>query len=127
MKRREESGEESTAKKGKRESTSTLYLDTIQRSRLDFDFEKLCCVSLSTLHVYACLVCGKYFQGRGKNSHAYFHSMQELHHVFINTDSLKVYVLPDSYEVTDETLSDIKYVLKPTFTKDQVELLDRNE
>ena len=33
------------------------------RSVLDFDFEKLCSVSLSNINVYACLVCGKYFQG----------------------------------------------------------------
>lgn len=31
---------------------------------LDFDFEKLCSVSLSHINVYACLVCGKYFQGK---------------------------------------------------------------
>jgi hypothetical protein len=29
---------------------------------LDFDFEKCCCVSLSHVNVYVCLVCGKYFQ-----------------------------------------------------------------
>ena len=29
---------------------------------LDFDFEKCCSVSLSAVNVYACLVCGKYFQ-----------------------------------------------------------------
>lgn len=29
---------------------------------LDFDFEKLCSVSLSHVNVYACMVCGKYFQ-----------------------------------------------------------------
>lgn len=40
------------------------YLDTINRNVLDFDFEKLCSVSLSKINVYACLVCGKYFQGR---------------------------------------------------------------
>jgi U4/U6.U5 tri-snRNP-associated protein 2 len=39
------------------------YLDTIDRYMLDFDFEKVCSVSLSNLNVYACLVCGKYFQG----------------------------------------------------------------
>lgn len=33
------------------------------RSVLDFDFEKLCSISLSHINVYACLVCGKYFQG----------------------------------------------------------------
>lgn len=38
------------------------YLDTIDRAVLDFDFEKLCSVSLSRVNVYACLVCGKYFQ-----------------------------------------------------------------
>ena len=44
-------------------SRSCPYLDTIDRSVLDFDFEKLCSVSLSNNNVYACLVCGKYFQG----------------------------------------------------------------
>lgn len=39
------------------------YLDTINRTVLDFDFEKLCSVSLTRINVYACLVCGKYFQG----------------------------------------------------------------
>lgn len=39
------------------------YLDTIDRAVLDFDFEKLCSVTLTTNNVYACLVCGKYFQG----------------------------------------------------------------
>jgi hypothetical protein len=41
------------------------YLDTINRVVLDFDFEKLCSVSMSTHNIYACLVCGKYFQGAG--------------------------------------------------------------
>lgn len=41
-----------------------LYLDTINRYMLDFDFEKVCSVSLTNLNVYACLVCGKYFQGQ---------------------------------------------------------------
>lgn len=34
------------------------------RSVLDFDFEKLCSISLSHINAYACLVCGKYFQGK---------------------------------------------------------------
>ncbi|CAG8481004.1 12765_t:CDS:10 [Racocetra fulgida] len=93
---------------------------------LDFDFEKVCSVSLSNLNVYACLVCGKYFQGRGRNSHAYFHSLHEDHHVFINLHTLQVYVLPDGYEVKDSSLNDIKYVLHPTFTGEQVALLDQN-
>lgn len=105
---------------------SGLYLDTIQRYMLDFDFEKVCSVSLSNLNVYACLVCGKYFQGRGPSSHAYFHSLHENHHVYINLSTLKVYILPDSYEVTDSSLDDIKYVLDPRFTPAQVEALDKN-
>lgn len=39
------------------------YLGTINRNVLDFDFEKLCSITLSNNNVYACLVCGKYFQG----------------------------------------------------------------
>lgn len=39
------------------------YLGTINRHVLDFDFEKICSVSLSTNNIYACLVCGKYYQG----------------------------------------------------------------
>ena len=35
----------------------------VHAGSLDFDFEKLCCVSLTNLNVYVCLVCGKYFQG----------------------------------------------------------------
>lgn len=46
-----------------KKSRSCPYLDTINRHMLDFDFEKLCSVSLSRINVYACLVCGKYFQG----------------------------------------------------------------
>ncbi|RUS90081.1 hypothetical protein EGW08_002123, partial [Elysia chlorotica] len=40
-------------------SRSCPYLDRINRSVLDFDFEKLCSVSLSHINVYACMVCGK--------------------------------------------------------------------
>lgn len=69
-----------------------LYLDTIHRNALDFDFEKLCSVSLSNINVYACLVCGKYFQGRGPKSHAYFHALDEDHHVYINMETQDVAV-----------------------------------
>jgi hypothetical protein len=69
---------------------SDLYLDTVNRAALDFDFEKVCSVSLSNINIYGCLVCGKYFQGRGKSSYAYAHSIHEDHHVFINLESQKV-------------------------------------
>ncbi|MCO5572923.1 hypothetical protein L7F22_026684 [Adiantum nelumboides] len=103
------------------------YLDTVNRQVLDFDFEKFCSVSLSNLNVYACLVCGKYFQGRGRNSHAYTHSLEASHHVFINLLTEKVYCLPDGYEVNDPSLDDIRHVLYPRFTRAQVNQLDRNK
>ncbi|KAI9320926.1 hypothetical protein BX666DRAFT_1912688 [Dichotomocladium elegans] len=118
--------DESGSSKQKPEASRDLYLDTINRHMLDFDFEKVCSVSLSHLNVYACLVCGKYYQGRGKSSHAYFHSIHKDHHVFINLHTLKVYILPDNYEVHDPSLEDIKYVLNPTLTKSQVQNLDTN-
>lgn len=69
---------------------------------LDFDFEKLCSVSLNNINIYGCLTCGKYFQGftpclshvvgRGTQSNAYYHSMNEDHHVFINLSTLKAHI-----------------------------------
>jgi U4/U6.U5 tri-snRNP-associated protein 2 len=107
------------------EGFADLYLDTINRSVLDFDFEKLCSVSLSNINVYACLVCGKYYQGRGPKSHAYFHALEVGHHVYINMQTQKVYVLPEGYEVKNKSLDDIKFVSDPTYTKEQVMTLDR--
>ncbi|KXN88916.1 putative mRNA-splicing protein ubp10 [Leucoagaricus sp. SymC.cos] len=106
---------------------SDLYLDTailtshkINRAVLDFDFEKVCSVSLSNINIYGCLVCGKYFQGRGKKSYAYAHSIHEDHHVFINLETTKVYVLPDGYPVADPSLEDIAFVLAPKFTRSSI-------
>lgn len=124
VKREEEEEEEDVEDKVQDRSRHCPYLDTINRAVLDFDFEKLCSVSMSNLNVYACLVCGKYFQGRGKNTHAYTHSLQAFHHVYLNLSTLKFYCLPDNYEVIDPSLDDIKYVLKPTFTPEQIEELD---
>ncbi|CZT49603.1 related to SAD1-SnRNP assembly defective [Rhynchosporium secalis] len=107
------------------EGFDDLYLDTIRRGVLDFDFEKLCSVSLSNINVYACLVCGKYYQGRGPKSHAYFHALEESHHVYINMQTQKVYVLPEGYEVKNKSLDDIKFVSDPRYTKEEVMALDR--
>ncbi|TGO82066.1 hypothetical protein BPOR_0931g00040 [Botrytis porri] len=107
------------------EGYDDLYLDTINRNVLDFDFEKLCSISLSNINVYACLVCGKYYQGRGTKSHAYFHALEVGHHVFINMQTQKVYVLPEGYEVKNKSLDDIKFVSDPTYTKEQVMAMDR--
>ncbi|KAJ2701117.1 U4 U6.U5 tri-snRNP-associated protein [Coemansia sp. IMI 203386] len=118
--------EESSAGEYEEPEIEGMYLDTVNRANLDFDFEQICSVSLSTNNVYSCLVCGKYYQGRGKQSHAYFHSINEDHHVFINLHTLKVYVLPDNYEVRDRSLNDIKAVIRPDFIPAQVRSLDRS-
>uniref|UniRef100_A0A7S0XB69 Ubiquitinyl hydrolase 1 n=1 Tax=Mantoniella antarctica TaxID=81844 RepID=A0A7S0XB69_9CHLO len=107
-----------------RASRDCPYLDTVSRSLLDFDFEKCCSVTLSPNNVYACLSCGKYFQGRGPNTQAYTHSLEATHHVFMNLESAKVYCLPEGYEVVDRSLDDIRYVLNPSFTPQQVGELD---
>lgn len=107
------------------EGYSDLYLDTINRAALDFDFEKLCSVTLSNINIYACLVCGTYFQGRGPKSQAYFHALDSEHHVFINLSTKIVYVLPEGYQVHSKALDDIKYVVDPSFDKSTVSKLDR--
>ncbi|KAL8974770.1 MAG: hypothetical protein Q9197_001006 [Variospora fuerteventurae] len=107
------------------EGYSDLYLDTINRSVLDFDFEKLCSVSLSNINVYACMICGKYYQGRGPKSHAYFHALEIGHHVYVNMQTKKVYVLPEGYEVKSKSLEDIKFVVDPKLPKEEVIVLDK--
>ncbi|KAI9670374.1 MAG: hypothetical protein M1817_004417 [Caeruleum heppii] len=114
-----------TRQKAPAEGYMDLYLDTIDRSILDFDFEKLCSVTLSNLNVYACLVCGKYYQGRGPKSHAYFHALEESHHVFINMQTQRVYVLPEGYEVKSKSLDDIKVVVDPRYSREEVSKLDK--
>ena len=107
------------------EGYKDLYLDTIKRSVLDFDFEKLCSISLSNINVYACLVCGKYFQGRGPKSHAYFHALEVSHHVYVNMETKGVYVLPEGYEVKSQSLDDIKFQVDPHLPKGEVLRIDR--
>ncbi|KAF4553904.1 Ubiquitin carboxyl-terminal hydrolase-like protein 2 [Elsinoe fawcettii] len=107
------------------EGYGDLYLDTINRALLDFDFEKLCSVTLSNINIYACLVCGTYYQGRGPKSQAYFHALEIGHHVYINLSTKKVFVLPEGYEVQSKSLDDIKFVVDPTFAKGDVAKLDK--
>ena len=118
-------GRTTARQNGPIEGYGDLYLDTINRSMLDFDFEKLCSVTLSNINVYACLVCGKYFQGRGPKSHAYFHALEVDHHVYINMETKKVYVLPEGYEVKNKSLEDIKYVVDPRYSEQDVRALDK--
>ena len=102
-----------------------LYLDTVKREVHDYDFEKLCSVTLSSQNVYACLVCGKYFSGRGTKTPAYFHALEINHHVYINMETKKVYVLPEGYEVKSKSLDDIKFNVDPRFTPAEVKALDK--
>ncbi|GMF11682.1 unnamed protein product [Phytophthora lilii] len=102
------------------------YLDTVNHQLLDFDFEKVCSISLSDQNVYACLVCGKYFKGRGRSTHAFTHSVQSGHHVFINLQTDRIYCLPDNYEVLDNTLKPVQDALRPSFEPAQIARLDQN-
>lgn len=116
-----ESGENSEAGNG------CPYLDTIQRSMLDFDFEPSCSVSLqSGPHIYGCLVCGKFFRGRGSQTPAYTHSVQDGHFVFVHLANSKFYCLPDSYEIQDPSLQDISSALHPTFSQQEITKIDDN-
>lgn len=47
------------------------------------------------------------FIGRGPNTHAYMHSVQAGHHVFLNLQTLRFYCIPDNYEIIDSSLDDI--------------------
>ena len=44
----------------KRARRDCPYLGQIKRHVLDFDFEKVCSITLVNLNTYACLTCGKY-------------------------------------------------------------------
>ena len=46
------------------------------------------------MNVYCCLVCGKYFRGRGKSTEAHTHSVEVFHHVYMNLHNAKIYCLP---------------------------------
>eukprot|EP00934_Nitzschia_sp_Nitz4_P007056 Nitzschia sp. Nitz4//scaffold112_size70979//23577//25346//NITZ4_005897-RA/size70979-augustus-gene-0.91-mRNA-1//-1//CDS//3329533250//7046//frame0 len=114
-------------KAGTEDDVSCPYLDTIQRSMLDFDFEPSCSVSLETgPHVYGCLVCGKFFRGRGRQTPAYTHSVDEGHFVFVHLSNATFHCLPDDYEIHDPSLSDISAALHPTFTSQEIAQIDSN-
>jgi len=103
---------------------SCPYLSTINRKLLDFDFEKACSVSLSKHNVYACLTCGKFFNGRAPSTNAYTHALQEEHNLFMRLDTGRTYCLPDNYEVVDPTLHDIQHVLNPNFSPQDIASID---
>ena len=106
-----------------------------------------------TPHVYAGLVCGKYYRGRGKQTPAYRHSVDCGHYVFVHLTNATFWCLPENYEIivmnpedretttssgtTDganvnsngnsQSLLDIRYALQPKFTlMDVTTQLDTN-
>ena len=107
--------------------TKCPYLSTINRKVLDFDFERRCSVTLNYNHVYVCLVCGTFFQGRSKQSPAYIHAVEGEHCLFMNLETAKIYCLPENYEVKDTTLQDIQYALQPSFNDVNIEKLPKND
>ncbi|KAH8583288.1 assembly defective 1 like ubiquitin C-terminal hydrolase with a UBP finger at the N-terminus [Cryptosporidium sp. chipmunk genotype I] len=94
------------------------YLSSIKRSVLDFDYEKICSVTLREEHIYCCLVCGINYQGKGKDSVAYKHSLELGHHLFINLTNSSIICLPNDYEIYEHSLEDIKKYLQPRFNSD---------
>jgi len=91
---------------------------------LDFD-NNVCCVTLSPINIYVCLICGKAYQGRGESTPAYLHSLEDLHQLFINTTTGTIHCLPDDYEVEDNSLMDIKYNLFPIYTNEYTQKIDK--
>jgi U4/U6.U5 tri-snRNP-associated protein 2 len=101
------------------------YLDSVERTALDFDLEPACSVSLETgPHIYGCLVCGRFFRGRGPRTAAYTHSVEESHFVFVHLGQGTFWCLPDGYEIRDPSLNDIRSALRPTFSSGQIEAID---
>ena len=45
--------------------------------------------------------------------------------MYVNMQSKRVYVLPEGYEVKSKSLEDIKFVVDPKLSKDEVSRLDR--
>ena len=107
------------------------YLDTINRTVLDFDSpDHACSVTLeSSPHIYACLVCGKFFRGKGKHTPAYTHSVEEGHFVYVHLTRGTFWCLPDDYEIPrdEPSLQDIRLALHPTFDRGEVDALDDNQ
>ena len=127
-----ESSKNKNNSQNKRENDgkSYPYINTINKNLLDFDQEKICSITLKTNNIYSCLICGKYFHGKGKTTPCYIHSLSEQHHLFINLETRAIYCLPDDYELIEnqsnkKILYEIKQNLLPVYTKEQIKLIDK--
>lgn len=97
--------------------------DVINREVLDFDFAKVCLQTLSSINVYCCLVCGKYFEGRSESSPAYNHAISSNHQKYLSFETEKFYLLPEGKEIPSQ--QDVIDYLNPRYTQRDIELLPR--
>ena len=103
-----------------------LELSFVNRHLLDFDFEKRCSVSLAKDNCYCCLTCGQFFAGRGSKTPAYTHALErENHRVFMHLENGRAYSLPENVEILDKNLDDIRKVLFPKFTSEEIARLEK--
>ena len=101
-------------------------LSFVNRHLLDFDFEKRCSVSLVKDNCYCCLTCGQFFAGRGSKTPAYTHALErENHRVFMHLENGRAYSLPENVEILDKSLDDIRKVLFPKFTSEEIARLEK--
>lgn len=91
-------------------------IEQIDRSILNFDFEKKCQITFFENDVYCCLICNKYLQGKTPGTKAYNHSLEFNHNFFISLDTSKIYQLPDDTEIIDKKIEDIKFNILPEYT-----------
>lgn len=73
---------------------SCPFLHTVDRSRLDFDSQHVCSVTMSPVNVYACLVCGSFFRGKSASTPAHAHALDSGHQVFMRLKDGTAWCLP---------------------------------
>lgn len=122
--KRPRTGSSNSIAQNSRDGSSCPYMDTINRSALDFDLPPICSTSLQSHNVYICLICGRYLQGRSPSSHAYAHSLQLRHHLYLGLSSESVFCLPDGYRVKDPSFAEIISALHPKFSRTEISGLD---
>lgn len=96
----------------------------VNRRVLDFDFEKVCCVTLATADVGVCLACGRFFHGRAPSTPAFLHALNEEHPLYMSLASGTAYRLPAGTEEPAGDLDDVRYAMFPTFDAATVRSLD---
>ena len=101
------------------------YIATINRRLLDFDKEQICSVTLAKNNIYGCLVCGRYFQGKGRTTPLYNHCLDEAHYVCVNLKTASIYWIPEDVELTDESLYDIKQNLLPKYDATYIKNIEK--